>query len=185
VTAKKPKAEPKPRGAPSKFKPEFTPHIEMLCRLGATDAEIAFACGVTRQTFHNWRTVHAEFFDTIMRAKAEADREVVASLFKRAKGYEFESLRMSKTGDPVVITDHYPPDPTSAIFWLKNRNTREWRDRQENVNLNADAADADELGELLDVLDGRARAAGSAKAEKPELGEAVGPPLEDAEPLSH
>jgi len=25
----------------------------------------------------------------------------------------------------------YPPDPTSAIFWLKNRQPKIWRDKQE------------------------------------------------------
>ena len=28
------------------------------------------------------------------------------------------------------ITKHYPPDPTSMIFWLKNRRPDRWRDKQ-------------------------------------------------------
>jgi hypothetical protein len=27
---------------------------------------------------------------------------------------------------------HYPPDPTSMIFWLKNRQPQDWRDKQEH-----------------------------------------------------
>ncbi len=45
-----------------------------------------------------------------------------------------------------VITDereyikHYPPDPAAAIFWLKNRQPKRWRDRivnehEGNLNL--------------------------------------------------
>jgi hypothetical protein len=31
-------------------------------------------------------------------------------------------------------TEHYPPDTTAAIFWLKNRRRNEWRDRQLDTN---------------------------------------------------
>ena len=29
------------------------------------------------------------------------------------------------------VTKHYPPDPTAAIFWLKNRQPDTWRDKVE------------------------------------------------------
>ena len=29
------------------------------------------------------------------------------------------------------IIKHYPPDTTAAIFWLKNRKTDQWRDKQD------------------------------------------------------
>jgi hypothetical protein len=34
--------------------------------------------------------------------------------------------------EPVVVhyTEHCPPDPTSCIFWLKNRDPDRWRDVQ-------------------------------------------------------
>jgi hypothetical protein len=28
-------------------------------------------------------------------------------------------------------TEHYPPDATSMIFWLKNRKPEQWRDKQD------------------------------------------------------
>jgi hypothetical protein len=29
------------------------------------------------------------------------------------------------------IVEHYPPDTTACIFWLKNRQPQRWRDRVE------------------------------------------------------
>jgi len=34
----------------------------------------------------------------------------------------------------VPTTKHYPPDATSAIFWLKNRQRDKWRDKQDVVH---------------------------------------------------
>ena len=34
-------------------------------------------------------------------------------------------------GETIVVptVKHYPPDPISAIFWLKNRQRKKWRDK--------------------------------------------------------
>jgi hypothetical protein len=29
------------------------------------------------------------------------------------------------------MVKHYPPDPTSMIFWLKNRQPQKWRDKHD------------------------------------------------------
>jgi hypothetical protein len=31
----------------------------------------------------------------------------------------------------MEVVKHYPPDPTAAIFWLKNRQKDKWRDKRE------------------------------------------------------
>ena len=36
----------------------------------------------------------------------------------------------------VTVDKCYPPDPTSMIFWLKNRQPLVWRDKKE-IDLNA------------------------------------------------
>ena len=59
--------------------------------------------------------------------------------------------------DSKEYTEHYPPDTTAAIFWLKNRQPEKWRDKKEvdaNVNL------GDELEGLSDeqlqaIIDGK------------------------------
>ena len=39
---------------------------------------------------------------------------------------------MTRDGEIVEhhYIEHYPPDPTSCIFWLKNRRPDRWRDMQ-------------------------------------------------------
>jgi hypothetical protein len=57
-----------------------------------------------------------------------------------AMGFEHDSeeikvISMGKEGsaiERVAIRKIYPPDPTAAIFWLKNRQSAKWRDKHEN-----------------------------------------------------
>ena len=67
--------------------------------------------------------------------KPVADARVERSLFERATGYTFESVKIfcNKDGEvtEVPVLEHVPPDPTSMIFWLKNRNPNKWRDKSE------------------------------------------------------
>lgn len=57
-------------------------------------------------------------------------------LYSRALGYSHKATKIFlRAGDsePTLVeyTEHYPPDTTACIFWLKNRQPRKWRDRQE------------------------------------------------------
>ena len=67
--------------------------------------------------------------------KQEADERVILSLYKRATGFEHDSVKIfcSKDGDvtQVPFREYVPPDTTAAIFWLKNRRKDEWRDKSE------------------------------------------------------
>jgi hypothetical protein len=60
---------------------------------------------------------------------------VERSLYQRANGYNFEAVKIfmpAGSKQPVVVhyIEHCPPDPTSAMFWLKNRVPDNWRDVQ-------------------------------------------------------
>ena len=46
------------------------------------------------------------------------------------KSSSYLSQRPNAAG-VVPYTEHYPPDTTACIFWLKNRQKAAWRDRQE------------------------------------------------------
>ena len=55
----------------------------------------------------------------------------------------------------VPTIKHYPPDTTAAIFWLKNRQKDNWRDKQEvdtNVNMNINNLTDDELDAKIQAL---------------------------------
>jgi hypothetical protein len=123
-----------PGGRPSKYQDTFPAQAAKLCRLGATDAELADFFGVSEQTINTWKKEHPQFLEALNEGKTQADARVVASLFSRATGYSHPDTHVSVyEGVPTLtpITKHFPPDVTACIFWLKNRNPAAWRDRSE------------------------------------------------------
>lgn len=121
-------------GRPSNFKEEFLPIAQKMCELGATDAELADAFGVSIRTIGNWRLTIDEFSAVLKTGKAYADDRVEQSLYKRAMGYEADEVDIRVINGEIVktpIRKFYPPDTTAMIFWLKNRRSQEWRDVKE------------------------------------------------------
>lgn len=119
-----------PGGRPSKLDDKTAIKIFLLARKGLTDKEIARVFDVRPQTINNWKK-SPEFFDSLKSNKAEADAIVERSLFERACGYEHETEEIFCTNGVVTkvkTVKVYPPDPTSMIFWLKNRQPDKWRD---------------------------------------------------------
>lgn len=137
---------------PSSYKAEYAEQALKLCRLGATDADMAGFFGVTEQTVNNWKSAHPAFFESLKQGKALADAEVADKLFKRATGYEHAAVKIvanATTGQEHVVpyVERYPPDTTACIFWLKNRRSDLWRDKTEqDVSLKVNLAA--ELGAL-------------------------------------
>ncbi|WP_336704404.1 terminase [Chryseobacterium indologenes] len=127
---------------PTDYKEEYNEQVYKLCLLGATDKDIGDFFDVTETTINNWKINYAEFFESIKKGKQIADANVADRLYQRALGFEHDSEEIKVIeGDieRVPVRKVYPPDPTSAIFWLKNRQPEKWRDKQEiesNGNLN-------------------------------------------------
>ena len=124
-----------PAGRPSSYRAEYVEQALKLCRLGATDRELADFFDVAESTLNLWKLEHAEFSESLKKGKAEADAEVADKLFRRATGYSHEAVKIfmpAGASEPVYApyTEHYAPDPTSCIFWLKNRQPGRWRDVQ-------------------------------------------------------
>lgn len=120
-------------GRTSKFKKEFVEQAYKLALLGATDDELADFFRVRVSTIHNWKKRHNEFLDALKRGKEVADANVSDRLFQRAMGFEHDSEEIKVVNgvvERVPVRKIYPPDPTSAIFWLKNRQPEKWRDKQ-------------------------------------------------------
>lgn len=122
-------------GRPSGFDKLDLVQVEKLTKAGFTDAQLADFFGTTEQTWNNWKKAHPKFFESLKDWKSEADHEVEKSLYHRAKGYNCTDTKFAtnegKISDSLEYTKHYPPDTTAAIFWLKNRQPKEWRDRIE------------------------------------------------------
>ena len=119
-------------GRPSKYKKEFAEQAGKLCRLGATDKEIAYFFGVAERTLNDWKKAHPEFMQSLKAGKLLADAEVADKLYNRALGYEHDDVKIfNDQGKPLIVPckKNYPPDTAAAIFWLKNRQPDKWREK--------------------------------------------------------
>ncbi len=124
-------------GAPTKYKEEYNEQVYKLCLLGATDKDIADFFDVCEASINNWKNEYPEFLESIKRGKQIADSNVADRLYQRALGFEHDSeeIKIIDGGiERVKVRKIYAPDPTSAIFWLKNRQPDKWRDKQEVEN---------------------------------------------------
>lgn len=134
----------KPVGAPTKFKAEYIEQAKKLALLGAIDTDVADFFGVDVATINRWKLAHAEFCESLKAGKLEADEQVKKSLFNRANGYSHpeDKIFCNKDGDTTIVPTekHYAPDTVACIFWLKNRQPKDWRDKVHNDLSNEDGS---------------------------------------------
>lgn len=165
-------------GRPTKFQPQFTEQAERLCKLGATDTDLADFFEVSVRTIERWRAEKEDFCRATKVGKDEADDRVERSLYMRAVGYKTDAVKIfMPAGASEPVYAHYrenvQPDITAAMFWLKNRRKTEWRDvsRQEQTGpdggpIEVAALDADAFTRR--ILGQAARAAEDGTAGEPE-----------------
>jgi hypothetical protein len=137
---------------PTKYKPEYAEQAAKLCKLGATDAQLADFFEVAISTINLWKVEHAEFSESVKLPKVEADERVEQSLYRRAMGYEHDEVDIRVVGGEIVktpIRKYYPPDSTAMIFWLKNRKPADWRDKQEIEHQGGVTVRASDLDERI------------------------------------
>lgn len=158
-------------GRPSAYKAEYCEQVEKLCRLGATDKEIADFFSVAESTINKWKKDYPEFSESLKKGKLLADANVADRLYQRAIGFAHESEEIkvimggkqkSKSDDTdsedpgsaagdhpnivrVPILKQYPPDTVACIFWLKNRQKEKWRDKVEQGFTNGEGEDVDPI----------------------------------------
>lgn len=128
-------------GRPTLFKTEYVEQARKLCELGATERELADFFEVSERTLLRWRNAHKELADAVRIGKERADARVEQSLYRKALGYSFDSVKIFQhQGAPVEVpyVEHVPPDTTACIFWLKNRKPKEWRDKVDHSHAGPD-----------------------------------------------
>lgn len=155
-------------GRPTSYKAEYAELCEGLALLGHTDKEMSSVIGVSESTFNLWKLKQPGFSESLKNGREIADTKVSRSLYQRACGYSHKAVKIFCNAEGMVsevpYIERFPPDPTSCIFWLKNRQRGKWRDKQEVEHAGAvTVAGLDEL-----ILD-RARkcARDGAKTKKP------------------
>lgn len=122
-------------GRPTLYKPEYNEQARKFCLMGATDADLADFFEVCIDTITEWKNRYEEFSASVKRGKSQADANVADRLYQRAMGYSHPDVHVSNYQGDVTLTPiikEYAPDTTAAIFWLKNRQRTQWRDRVEN-----------------------------------------------------
>lgn len=121
-------------GRPTKYRDEYVEVAKELCMRGAVDADLATAFGVSVSTITTWKVQFPEFLAAIKVAKPIADANVEDSLYRRAMGYTRTETEYKVVGGKlrkIEVERYYPPDTTAMIFWLKNRKSASWSDKQE------------------------------------------------------
>ena len=122
----------------------------VYARNGLTDLEIAKKLDISLSSFAKYKKKYPDIIGKALKENKEvADFRVENALLKRAMGYTYEEVKeeyeMGVLVKRTVTTKVVVPDVTAQIFWLKNRNATEWRDRREVDNTLA-------LNKLDDVL---------------------------------
>lgn len=127
------------------LEPDNLIRLEGWARNGLTDEKIAHNIGITTTTLYDWKKKYPQFAEAIKRGKEVVDIMVENALLKSAMGYKYDEVVKERVFDyetetSVVVevkrtTKEVAPNPTSLIFWLKNRKPEAWRDTK-----NIDAA---------------------------------------------
>src|ERR1700740_431179 len=118
------------------YDPAFADQARHLCRLGATDEELAEHFEVCVRTIYRWRNAHEAFARAVISGKEHADTRVERSLYSRAVGCSVDRVKIfTHAGDPDPVYAPYQlqlaPDPNAALQWLRVRQPRKWRIREE------------------------------------------------------
>lgn len=119
-------------GRPSKFDTINQEQLKKLLLKGFTDKEISDFFNINEDTLNEYKKKYPQFSESLKDWKFQADKKVEESLYHRACGYSYKAVKHfvieGKIQEKEYI-EHYPPDATSMIFWLKNRQPAQWRDK--------------------------------------------------------
>ena len=104
-------------------KPRFDEIAEM-CKLGATDKEIAENLGIHKATFCDYKNRYSEFNELIKRSRQNPILQIKKALFKRACGFKYSEKKIITNEAGEVKEEEYIkyalPDPASAMILLKH-----------------------------------------------------------------
>ena len=109
-------------------------------RDGLTEKDIAAKLGISQATIENYKNRYPEFREAMLQAKEAVVSDVFAALLKRAKGYEYEEVKVytrKEAGEngmkDVTYTEkvrkHEPPNVAACSLILKNLDRQhDWSD---------------------------------------------------------
>jgi hypothetical protein len=168
------KSKKGPGGRPTKYKEEYAEQAYKFCLLGADDEKLAKLFEVDVRTINRWKKDQPEFRQSITNGKDVADAEVAKSLYKRALGYTYEETKVSESpgsdGDSrqyvTTTTKEVAPDTAAAFIWLKNRQSKKWRDKREEHKTEEKTVTINVVDDFVSRISGIAARRGEAEGNK-------------------
>lgn len=137
--------EAKSTGRPPKYSEEMVELAKEYFGLGCTVDEFATYAGVSQPTVSRWMKKYPAFRMAVNSSRELADKKVEKALYDRALGYSCPETRVFCQEGKIIteeVEKHYPPDPKSLEFWLKNRQPDKWKAKQEIHNEHTGAGGA-------------------------------------------
>lgn len=129
----------------TKWRAHYIDLVRYMARCGMTANEIAADLGTTKKTLYVWRRDRPGFAEAMDEGRDLADARVEDALYRRAVGYRYKEERVTNAGDVVVVELEREPNPTAAIFWLKNRRPDRWKDIARTALTSADGESRAEI----------------------------------------
>ena len=120
-----------------KYETHVKPKLDLIAqwaRDGSIERDIAKKLGVSESTFSGYKKEHEELLQTLTVNKEVADARVESALYKRAIGYEYDEVCTEVGPDGAktkTTTKQVAPDVTAQIYWLNNRRSDRWRNKQD------------------------------------------------------
>ena len=141
-----------PAGRPTKYIPDKHPALayEFCAEYGLTDKKLAKFFMVDVSNLQEWKKLYPEFRDSIRAGKDDYDSEAIEkSLRRRSIGFRYTettkelspTTELTELGNEVpgpsklittkTVRKFIPPDTKAIEFWLRNRKSMRWQDRQQ------------------------------------------------------
>jgi len=119
------------RGRTPSYTPAYCTIAYKFCLLGATNEDLADVFKVSRNTIGNWLARYPELRKAMQDGRDVADADVAHSLHQQSKGFthpDVKILLIEGEAKEVPYNRYFPPDRQAAIFWLRNRRRKQWRE---------------------------------------------------------
>jgi hypothetical protein len=129
------------RGPAPGYKSDYCTIAYKFCLLGATNEDLAGLFEVSLATIGNWLRRYPAFKQAVQGGRDVADADVAHSLLQKAKGFthaDVKILQIDGAAEEVTYNRYFPPDTQAAIFWLRNRRRKQWRELIEHEHTVSD-----------------------------------------------
>lgn len=149
------------------LKEENLKKITEWSKLGLFDKQIAKNMGISIATYYIYKKKYPEIQEAIEEGKEVVDIEVENALLKKCLGYNIpvikcfkvKHIKYNENGKKIEENEeiiehkeevHVPADTVAQIFWLKNRQSKKWR---EKVEVEANTEELNKVKELLSKIE--------------------------------